>query len=197
MVPGAASNAQYIIARDLLDHRHIHTLVISDEGPIGMPHFQASHWFLMGQNTEALAGLAFSGQARLYGEAVLGMPRQLFESGSPQFARRPPPCKATLFGTRTYHAPNIAANFGISPVGWPGFSTVAGFCFFQAGRRQLRPDETQVYSAADAGAFAFTGPPTEPNALHFVRKLAQLCQERGTQLVILQTPFTDQRARKN
>jgi hypothetical protein len=192
--PWGGFDAVYIIARDLLDHRHIHTLVICDEGPIGMPQFEASHWFRMGENSEALAGLPLSSQVRLYGEAVLGMPRQLLSLVRPNLIDDPLLAKNTFWDTY-YRAPNVAANLGSlrARLAW-GYNG-RDFVSFKPGGGGT-PDDALVYSAAYAGAFNVTGPRTDENALHFVRKLAELCRQRGTQLVILQPPFYSERTEK-
>lgn len=50
-----------------------------------------------------------------------------------------------------------------------------------------------IYSPATQGAFEFTGPATPPYHLDFARKLAHLCQERGTRLVVLYLPQFNER----
>jgi hypothetical protein len=91
--PWPGFDASYTIARDLLDHRRVHTLVIDDEGGSDVPHVNSSRWFRIGEDSEALAGLPWIAQARLYGGAVLGMPRQLLSLAAPTSSKTLP--KAT------------------------------------------------------------------------------------------------------
>lgn len=191
--PWGGFDAVYFIARDLLDHRRVRTLVISDEGAGSMPHYEASHWFRIGENTEALTGLGLLGQFRLYGEAVLGMPRQLLSLVRPNLLDDPLLAKNTFWDTY-YRAPNVAANLGALRARL-AYGASRDFVPFKPGGGAT-PEDARVYSAANAGEFTFTGPRTHENGLHFVRRLARLCQERGTQLVILQTPFYPERQEK-
>jgi hypothetical protein len=65
------------------------------------------------------------------------------------------------------------------------------FSFQPAG--DASPADALVYSAENLDASKFTGPATQPYQLHFARKLARLCQERGTRLVVLHTPSLPER----
>jgi hypothetical protein len=192
-------DALYIIARDLLDHRHVHTLVIDDEGDSDVPHLISSHWFRIGENSEVLAGLPRIAQARLYGSAVLGMPRQLLSFVRPNLLEDPARCHAN-FWNLTFRAPNLAEQRGAlssrltydprRPLR-PAPNERDFFSFRPAG--QASPADVLVYSAENHDAFKFTGPRIPPYQLHFARKLARLCQERGTRLVLLHTPSLPER----
>jgi hypothetical protein len=54
-----------------------------------------SRWFRIGEDSEALAGLPWIAQARLYGGAVLGMPRQLLSLAAPTSSKTLPEATPT------------------------------------------------------------------------------------------------------
>ena len=188
--PWPGFDALYTVARDLLDHRHVHTLVIYDEGGIDgggldLPHEHSSRWFRMGENSEVLDGLPLVSQARLYGGAVLGMPRHLLSLVRPNLLEDPRHARPNFWNTY-YRAPNLAyyrgamrahLAYGISP----------DFVPFQPPSTST-PDDAVIYSPDTLSAFQFAGLPTKPYALHFARALARLCAERGTQLIVLHLP---------
>jgi len=183
-------DASYAVARDLLDHRRVHTLVIYDEGNRDLPHMNSSRWFRIGENSEMLSGLPWLAQARLYGGAVLGMPRQLLSLARPNLLEDPARARINVWNT-SFRAENPAKHrgalcsrlaYGHSPDFIP---------FRPAG--DATPADVLAYSAETRVAFKFTGPATQPYQLHFARSLARLCQERGTRLVVLHTPSLRER----
>jgi hypothetical protein len=186
--PWNGFDAAYIIGRDLLEHRHVHTLVIDDEGFDATPHYHSSRWFRMGDNTEALAGLPLDSKLALYGGAVLGMPRQLLNLARPNLLDDPFKAQGTFWDTY-YHAPNVAQNLGAlrARLGW---NVSPNFIAFKP-QGDATPADTVVYSAATRNRFSATGPATSAYQLHFMRKLATLCAERGTHLVFLVTPHIE------
>ena len=189
--PWGGFDAVYIIAHDLLDHRRVHTIVITDEGSGEMPHYQSSRWFRFGENSEALQGLPLTSQAKLYGGAVLGAPRQLLSLVRPNLPDDPIQARNTFWDTY-YHAPNVAANLGALRARL-AYGATSDFAPFNP-RGSVTPEDALAYSTQTKEHFRFGGPETSPYPLHFVRKLAELCRARGTRLVILQTPYFPDRA---
>lgn len=183
--PWSGFDALYVIGRDLLDHRHVRMLVINDDGGEDMPHNYSSRWFRIGENSEALAGLSPVAQARLYGGAVLGMPRTLLSLIRPNLIEDPLHARENYWNTY-YHAPNLAANRGslrarlLYPLD-PGFVSYVP-------QGDATPADTVVYSTKTADQFLFPNQPAHAYQMHFIRKLARLCRERGTRLVILNLP---------
>jgi hypothetical protein len=184
-------DASYIIARDLLDHRRVHTLVIYDEGNSDLPHLNSSRWFRIGENSEALSGLPWLAQARLYGGTVLGMPRQLLSLVRPNLLEDPGHSRPNIWNT-LYRADNPAKHRG-ALLSRLAYNHSPDFVPFHPGGEATSAD-VLVYSAETHEAFKFTGPATQPYQLHFARRLARLCQERGTRLVVLHTPSLSERA---
>lgn len=181
--PWAGFDAVYVIANDLLQRRHVRVIVVYDEGTgHGTPHPHSSRWLRMGENAEAMAGLPAGDRAKLYGGAVLGMPRHLLSLVRPNLMEDPEHCRPNFFNTY-YRAPNLAQNLGALRARL-GFNVSPEFTEYQpAGTAS--PEDVVVYSDATKDQFTFTGPPTHPYQLHFIRKLAELCKLKGTRLVVV------------
>src|ERR1041385_1487290 len=76
----AGYDVLYNIARDLLSHRRVHTLVINDEyahRDVYNFHASSRYWYRVGERPELVASLPWAARLRLYAIAVTGMPRQL------------------------------------------------------------------------------------------------------------------------
>jgi len=169
-------DATYICAKDLLDHRQVHTLVVYDDGGGDAPHIFSSHWFRVGENADALVGLDFKGKMSLYAGAVLGMPRHILSMLRPNPPSRPDPSIVEEDGTaiRRFGFRTESGNFSSflpyePPGGVPRGNAVS-------------------YSIETKSAFDFTGPKPPTYQIHFAKKLASLCKEHGTQLVFIHFP---------
>ena len=186
-------DSDYVIAADLLDHRRVRMLVIDEEHyTTDTPHLLSSRWFRMGEHSEVLDGLPWTGRAGLYGNAVLGMPRHLLSLVRPNRLEDPAyyiPNSLTL--SVLYNAPNIAEQLGALRA-CRAFHDLPDFSPYQPPSTATASDVV-IYSEATRGAFTFTGPPTPPYQRHFVQKLAQLCRARGTRLVVLHMPAYHER----
>ena len=142
-------------------------------------------------NSEALAGLSTPAQLRLYGSAVLGMPRQLLSLVRPNLVEDPLHARENFWNTY-YRAPNLAQNLGSLRRAKLAYGVNPDFVPFQP-HGDATPQDVLVYSAETRNQFEFSGRPAHAYQLHFMRKLAQLCQERGTQLVFLSVPVLNDR----
>ena len=183
--PWPGFDALYTVARDLLNRRHVHMLVIYDDGGTDMPHLHSARWFRIGENSEALAGLSWLAQVRLYGGAVLGMPRQLLSMVRPNLLEDPTRVRNT-FWDNYYRAPNLAQQLGTLRARI-AYGVSPDFLPFQA-HGDATPDDVLVYSRENRAAFHFN-PHPHAYQLHFARKLARLCRQRGTHLVVLRMPL--------
>ena len=167
-------------------------LIVSNEAfNTGSAHLHSARWFRVGENDEMLDGLQPLTQARFYGGAVLGMPRQLLSMARPNLVEDPLHCRPNFWNTY-YRAPNIAENLGSLRARLAVGGVDAIFSEFDP-KGSATPADVRVYSPATRDAFAFTGPRAQPDQLHYVRRLAQLCRERGTRLVFLHTPVLSER----
>ena len=184
--PWPGFDALYVIARDLLDHRRVHTIVIYDEARgEDAPHLHSSRWFLIGENSEALRGLSPLEQAQLYGGAVLGMPRHLLSLLRADRTEDPAHCQTNFWNTY-YCAPHVAQRLGALRARL-GYGVSPDFEPFEA-HTAATPADVVAYGPGTQNEFKFSGPATRPYQLHFARKLAALCRERGTKLIVLHTP---------
>jgi len=181
-------DAAYAIARDLLQHRHVRMLVIDDEDNPAYddaPHVESSHWLRMGENSDVMAGLPLPDRFNLYGGMVLGTPRNLLSVLRPNLMETVAE-SSTGYWNQTFGTQDFSEQRGCLRVR-KNSETDPNFAPFAPPLRAT-PSDTTVYSPQTADSFAFTGPPLRPYHLFFARKLAQLCRENGTRLVILHVP---------
>jgi hypothetical protein len=71
---------QYFLLRDYLDKHHPSLLIWNLPVPGSRnlePHIEAFHWIRFGEYSDALSGLPFRYRIALYGDMVLGAPREL------------------------------------------------------------------------------------------------------------------------
>jgi hypothetical protein len=187
--PWDGFDAPYIFARDLLNHRRVRVLVIDNVSkPVDRPHSMASRWFRLGEDFDALEGLSFVVHVRYYATVVLGSPRQLLSRLRPNLLRDPVLYEGNRPEYRNHQQqpPNTVQSLG-------GNSVPLGYRFSLKFERYVpqngaQPSDALIYSPRNRESFEFTGPPLQASQLHFARKLAQLCEERGTHLVILHMP---------
>ncbi len=190
--PWAGFDVSYTVARDLLNHRRVHMLVMDDEDedPRDAPHLHAARWFRLGSDPGELAGLPWVDKASLYGSAVLGMPRQLLSLVRPDILENPASADPAFWRT-TYRVQNFAEHLGAFSARI-GYDYSPDFVEFHPPVAATAAD-TLIYSRENRDAFSFGGPPSGPYQLHFIRKIAQLCLEKRTRLVVLKTPSVDER----
>jgi len=188
--PWPGFDALYVIARDLLDHRRVRMLVVYDEDRgDGSPHVHASRWFLAG-DAEVVAGLPWLDRARLYGSAVLGMPRHLLSLVRADELEDPALGPPNFWNTY-YHAPHVAQRLG-SLRARLAYGVSPDFTRFD-GHSDATAADAVVYGPGTRDAFTFSGSPGHPYQLAFFRKLAALCRARGVRLVVLHTPALHER----
>ncbi|HUQ09429.1 MAG TPA: hypothetical protein VM146_03870 [Steroidobacteraceae bacterium] len=78
---------QYVMARDLLEHRRVKMLVISFSGPRAIrdrPHVQLHNLLRWGEYPEMVAGRPLQERAAIYASSVLDGPRQLLKRLRPE-----------------------------------------------------------------------------------------------------------------
>jgi len=189
-------DATYVFARDLLDHRRVRMLVINDVSKtIDRPHSLASRWFRLDEHYNALEGLPLLIHARYYASTVLGAPRHLLSRLRPNLVQDPALYDLNRFEYRNPHQQylNTVESLG-------GFPVPLAFRFSSnfepyIPQKGAESADTLTYSEQNREAFEFTGPPLPVSQLHFARKLAQLCQERGTHLIVLHMPTLNESGR--
>jgi len=187
--PWPGFDAMYVIARDLLEHRRVRTLVVYDDGGFDVPHLHSARWFVIGENSEALQGLSLLSKVRLYSGAVLGMPRHLLSRIRPDLTENPLDDR-TSFWITYYHAPNLAGQLGALKAHL-AFGVSSDFVPFHPSTG-ASPSDALIYSDQTSKKFVFSSRKPSSYQLHFIKKLAQLCHERGTTLIVLKMPTIDE-----
>ena len=173
-------DALYFMTQDLLQNRKVRMLVFDDED-CDVPHSAAPHWFRMGDNGEALAGMPPRIQATYYFAAILGMPQNLLSLIRPNLPDE------LIFPENDhwktfFQAPNSAARLGA--LASEQMITGVPFAPF-VPQGDARPADVSVYSPATKDQFLFVGPPTAAWQLKFAQKFAALAQAHGVKLVCL------------
>jgi hypothetical protein len=178
-------DAVYFIAKDLLQHRRVHMLVICDEQPVRYLRPQAlSHrWFRFGDNAPDLAGLSMVDQAAYYSGAILGIPRNLLSLLRTNF---PNDLTDAAYLKNQYGASNPIVNLGSLDVCLP-FEESGHFVRFNPAAT-VSPANVSIYSPTASADFAFTGPTTTPLQLYFARKIMALAQANQIKVVFLHFP---------
>ena len=187
-------DAAYVMARDLFQHRHVRMLVIDDEDNPAYedaPHVQSWRWLRPGENSDALTGLPLPVKLSVYGGMVLGTPRNLLSLVRPNLLEDPA-ANHPDYWSKEFGAPNFAAQRGSLRVRLD-FNSPRDFTPF-APPIAANPADAAVYSPQTRDTFTFTGQPMRPYQLFFARKLARLCQECGTRLVVLHVPVLKEQA---
>ncbi|HSY18383.1 MAG TPA: hypothetical protein VK815_08620 [Candidatus Acidoferrales bacterium] len=182
----AGFDANYFIAKDLLQHRKVKMIVFSDESRVGdKPHHAAPRWFRFGDDAGSLGGLPLQLQAAYYFGAVIGMPRNLLSLTRTNYASWTP-AGAEVWG-RDLRAPDPATTLGT-------ISSRLGVDHSAFNFVDFKPTQTgqaanvRVYSAENKTPFQFSGPVASPLQLHFGRKFATLAVEHGCKLVCVHLP---------
>lgn len=169
---------EYVLLRDLLDHRKARMVVMSmpiPEFTSDRPHVQAFRWLRFGDFPDALSSLPARSKLILYAEYVLGAPRQWLMLLRPN---RTDPAKAVspTFGT------------GYQESGYYGAS-------FVTEDRQPPPiaPDSMIYSEATAAQFNFHGLPLGEYQRHFAREISKPLRSSGAWLTLLHVPVDSER----
>lgn len=178
-------DALYFIIRDLLEHRRVKTLVIYEEINDNKPHLHSSRWLRYGEGDDALEGLSSEQRTMCYGGSLLGMPRHLLTLIRPNLIANESQWTSSFLNTY-YHAPNVSEHLGALRVRLAYKISPDFVRYHPVG--EASPDDAVIHDAQTRGNYEFNGPPVPELQLHFIKKLALLCQEHGTQLVVLNTP---------
>jgi hypothetical protein len=190
--PWSGFDGLYVIARDLLEHRRVHTLCVYDEGQGRGLHFNSWRWFRIGENSEPVTEVSWLTQARFYGGAVLSMPRNLLSLARPNLVEDTELDRPTHW-TKTWRALHFAKQRGAFTVPLAYNHKPDYVPFHPEGN--ATPADALIYSAETRSRFDFIGPELSTYQLHFARKLAGLCKNHGTQLVFLHVPSLPERER--
>lgn len=158
---------QYFVSRALLEHRRVKILAIAAPARSqrsNQPHVQLFRVARYGDYPGALDGLGFRSRLAVYGDYVLGAPRQALS------LLRPNPVRPWVA------LPEVPP----AAVGYQG----APFVPREAPDPAV-PASESIDSAESRQLFRFDGPALSPYQLHFLLKTAELARQHGALLAVL------------
>ena len=162
---------QYFLLRDYLSHHHA-TLVIWNPPEPGArhlePHVEAFRWLRFGEYEDALEGLPAAYRMAIYGDMVLGAPRELLSYFRPNLIRsEATTLKDTSGATGYYGGPFVPEAF-------------------EADR--IPPPEI-TYENPPYSSLRQTGKPLNLYEQHFADEIVELSKSTGTSLALLHIPI--------
>jgi len=155
---------QYVMMRDVLEHRRVKMIVMSFSGPRHIsdrPHVQLHNLLRWGDYPEMLEGLRFADRASIYASCVLDGPRQLVKLLRPER----PIDAADNHRSLMVHEPVPLTGAPAPPV---------------------------LLSAATRDQFTFGDPEMTARQQHFATKVAQLAAQHHVELVIVNIPTPEE-----
>jgi hypothetical protein len=159
---------QYFLLRDYLERRKVRLVVWNLPEPhsraYDAPHIQAYRWIRWGEYQEALAGLPLSYRLSLYGEMVLGAPRQVLSRIRPNLEGS----EALNVEPRQMFSGYNQAAFVRDAIEHPGVA------------HSLPPESATV---------TVVGPAPGAYQMHFARQIASLARQHGCAVVLLHMPI--------
>lgn len=167
---------QYFMLRDYFK-RHKATLIVfnlpQQNGFTNEPHVQAYRWVRFGEYTDALRGLPLRYRIFLYGEMVLGAPRELLARIRPN-----------LIGSDEMTYEEHARWSKFDPLQRLGFM---GSPFVPDSLPGAAPGETFL-QPANSPIFTVVGPKPGVYQEHFLRLIVNLAQQHGSKIVFIHMP---------
>jgi hypothetical protein len=162
---------QYFLLRDYLRAHHAGLIVWNLPAPSSRsidPHIEAYHWVRFDEYTDGLAGLPVRFRLALYGDMVLGAPRELLSDLRPNLLGG----SETVFRNDDVKAGYYGASFvpeSIDPAAIPTLE--------------------QTYEEPPYNLVRVTGKPLNAYGFHFAVKIAELAQERHIGLAFMHVPI--------
>lgn len=186
---GGDFDALYFIAKDLLEHRRVRTLVFYDES-FGKEHNNAMLpvWFRYADDGQVLTSLPLVDKVPYYFGSIAGLPRNLvclIRSNLPASLSESNFCQGN------YNTTNPANRLG----------SVSSQNAYRASIWEKRPPfvpfkppmkaqsaEACIYSPTTKNKFTFLNERLPTWQIHFARKFSALAQQHGCKLVLIHMP---------
>jgi hypothetical protein len=164
-------DVQYFMLRDYLQTHRARLLVWSLPEPhsraYDYPHAQAYRWLRYGEYADALSGLPVPFRAALYGEMVIGAPRQFLSLVRPN-----------LVGEE-----GMMVDPGLARTGYMGAK-------FTPDNSSPRAESNKAsLLSLDSPEIAIRGPVPGPYQMHFARLILRLAQLNHCRVVLLHIPL--------
>jgi hypothetical protein len=162
---------QYFLLRDYLNTHHARLVVWNLPVPGSRhvePHVEAFHWIRFGEYSDALSGLPIRYRLALYGDMVLGAPRELLSHLRPNLLSKE----------------EIATQITSERTGYYGKSFLP-----EPTDSATMPSLEQSYEDPPYVRMRAVGPPLNSYEAHFARKILELAQEKHGAIVLLHIPI--------
>ncbi len=157
---------QYFLLRDYLEHHHASLVIWNLPFPSSRtiePHIEAFRWVRYGESSAAIGNLPLHHRAALYGDMILGAPRQAL---------------ARL-------RPNLLASSELDPSN-PGIKR--GYYGSPFTPDSAPAMHATIYSA-DSAVVLDVGPKLDAYELNFANQIAKLLKVSGCRIVLLHIPY--------
>lgn len=167
---------QYVLLRDLLEHRRVRMVVMSMPIPTytsDRPHVQAFRWLRYGEFPEVIGGLPLGSRTTLYADFVLGAPRQWLSL-----------LRANQVDPALTLSPALGTRYDEVGFGYYGAPWVA-----ERTSPPAIPAASMIYTPETRERFAFDGPALGPFQRHFAEAVGALVQQYGVHLTLLHVPI--------
>ena len=168
----AGYDMQYLLLRDLLEHRQAHAILMAipvAQPDSHFPHILLYRMFRLGDAPGFFDGLSMRERAAIYGEVVLGAPRQALSLLRPNQLRA-----GELDPAR------------VDPETRTGYF---GKPFIEDGREPpALPASLVVYSPATASQFLIENRPLNGYQTHFINRMAALLREHHVRTLVFNVP---------
>jgi len=164
-------DVQYFMLRDYLNAHKAHLLVWNLPEPHSRayeyPQIQAYRWMRFGEYSDALRGLPINYRLALYGEAVIGAPRQFLSVLRPNLIR----------DEGTAIDPKLAR------------SGYLGAQFIQDNSLPKSPANEAMLVSLNSPDIAVKGPAPGPYQMHFAKLIVKLAKQHNCRVVLLHIPL--------
>lgn len=182
-------DALYFAAKDLLERRHVKTLVFYDQAEKTLPASGTVNWYRFGDDAALLSGLQFRYKAYYYFAATVGMQRNFLAMLSPNLPEEtnntdPSYCELS------WHAANPENRLGAitAQVGFHQSDGAEPFVPYLP-KTGVTPSDVSIYAPATASNFAFSDQPLPSWQIYFLKRFALEAGKHGCKLVLLHIPF--------
>ena len=162
---------QYFLLRDYLKTHHVGLIVWNLPVPGSRnlePHVQAFRWARLGEYSDALSGLPPRYRLALYGDMVLGAPRELLSHLRPNLLSKQ----------------EMDSQVRSERTGYYGASFVP-----ESADSAAIPTLEQSYENPPYILVHAAGKPLDPYEDHFARKIVELARETHTKIALLHIPI--------
>ncbi len=171
----AGFDMQYLLLRDLLERRHVRVVLMAvpvSQPDSRLPHVMLYRLFRFGDDPGFLDGLTLRQRASIYGETVLGGPRQALTL-----------VRSNLVGKAevdTRLDPEIRDGYYGAP-------------FVEDLRNPpALPAAYAIYTPSSAKRFVFQNRPLAAYQMHFILRMAALLKEQHVRTIIFNVPRDDE-----